>query len=255
MERRRGGGRAGDRWTRSCASRQTAPGSGSSAGSRWLRCSTGAAPRACWGDCTGTVTGRSRIAEAPGRVLRERVSLQTTQKTWVALRSMFGQRLRAFGWRGLSRRGPRRRGLSRRRSRARGDRDRRWPGGDRGRSGLCRCRRARDARGGPPQARRRRLLVRARRAATDNGQHRCPAAAPPTAGCWRGLAASMALYCRSAVRIPVLSPGRESVVLRRGSLPAPLHLAGTLLRYRHLTFAQRLRAARCARARAIGPRR
>ncbi len=82
----------------------------------------------------------------------------------------------------------------------------------------------------------------------DNGQHvflRCCAA-------YRGLLARLGsehgVVLQERLRIPVLSPGREPVVLRRGSLPAPLHLAGTLLRYRHLTFAQRLRAARAALA-------
>ncbi len=82
----------------------------------------------------------------------------------------------------------------------------------------------------------------------DNGQHvflRCCTA-------YRGLLARLGsehgVVLQERLRIPVLSPGREPVVLRRGSLPAPLHLAGTLLRYRHLTFAQRLRAARAALA-------
>ncbi|HKH79730.1 MAG TPA: hydroxysqualene dehydroxylase HpnE [Solirubrobacteraceae bacterium] len=82
----------------------------------------------------------------------------------------------------------------------------------------------------------------------DNGQHvflRCCVA-------YRGLLARLGsehgVVLQERLRIPVLSPGREPVVLRRGSLPAPLHLAGTLLRYRHLTFAQRLRAARAALA-------
>jgi squalene-associated FAD-dependent desaturase len=48
--------------------------------------------------------------------------------------------------------------------------------------------------------------------------------------------------------IPVLSPGTEPTMLRRGRLPAPLHLAGALARYRRLTRAQRLRAARAGLA-------
>jgi squalene-associated FAD-dependent desaturase len=46
----------------------------------------------------------------------------------------------------------------------------------------------------------------------------------------------------------VLSPGGPAVVLRRGTLPPPLHLAGALARYPHLTPAQRLSAALAARA-------
>jgi hypothetical protein len=45
------------------------------------------------------------------------------------------------------------------------------------------------------------------------------------------------------------------VLLRRGALPAPLHLAGALARYPHLTLASAGGAARGARARAAGPAR
>jgi squalene-associated FAD-dependent desaturase len=48
--------------------------------------------------------------------------------------------------------------------------------------------------------------------------------------------------------IPVLAPGRPPSWLRRRELPAPLHLADSLLRYRHLSVAQRLSAARTVRA-------
>ena len=46
--------------------------------------------------------------------------------------------------------------------------------------------------------------------------------------------------------IPVLAPGRRPARLRRGVLPAPLHLAGTLLRYHPLPPADRLRIAPAA---------
>jgi squalene-associated FAD-dependent desaturase len=42
--------------------------------------------------------------------------------------------------------------------------------------------------------------------------------------------------------IPVLAPGRPPALLRRDDLRAPLHLARSLLRYRHLPVAQRLSA-------------
>ena len=48
--------------------------------------------------------------------------------------------------------------------------------------------------------------------------------------------------------IPVLAPGKRAVKLRRAGLPAPAHLVGALLGYRHLTLAQRLAAGRAARA-------
>jgi uncharacterized protein with NAD-binding domain and iron-sulfur cluster len=82
----------------------------------------------------------------------------------------------------------------------------------------------------------------------DNGQHvflRCCTA-------YRGLLARLGSEQRVAIQprleIPVLSPHRREVVLRRNGLLAPLHLAGALLSYSHLTLAQRLSAARAALA-------
>ncbi len=82
----------------------------------------------------------------------------------------------------------------------------------------------------------------------DNGQHvflRCCTA-------YRGLLARLGstrrVMLQSRLEIPVLSPHHGQVVLRRNGLPAPLHLATALLRYSHLTLAQRLSAARAALA-------
>jgi len=50
------------------------------------------------------------------------------------------------------------------------------------------------------------------------------------------------------LRIPVLAPGGRRAVLARSDLPAPLHLAGSLLRYRHLGLSERLSVARAMRA-------
>jgi hydroxysqualene dehydroxylase len=79
----------------------------------------------------------------------------------------------------------------------------------------------------------------------DNGQHvflRCCTA-------YRGLLARLGsergVVVQERLQIPVLSPGRETVVLRRDRLPAPLHLARALMRYPQLTRSMRLRAA-CA---------
>lgn len=82
----------------------------------------------------------------------------------------------------------------------------------------------------------------------DNGQHvflRCCTA-------YRALLARLGSERHVAVQerleIPVLSPGRPPVVLRRGTLPPPLHLAGALARYPYLKPAQRFSAALAARA-------
>jgi hydroxysqualene dehydroxylase len=80
----------------------------------------------------------------------------------------------------------------------------------------------------------------------DNGQHvflRCCHA-------YRGLLARLGSERLTTVQprleIPVLSPGHPPVMLRRGSLPAPLQLAGALARYPHLTLTERAGAARAA---------
>ncbi len=82
----------------------------------------------------------------------------------------------------------------------------------------------------------------------DNGQHvflRCCTA-------YRALLARLSSERHVAVQerlqIPVMSPGKPTVLLRRGTLPPPFHLAGALARYPHLKPAQRLSAALAARA-------
>ncbi|HTA12149.1 MAG TPA: hydroxysqualene dehydroxylase HpnE [Solirubrobacteraceae bacterium] len=82
----------------------------------------------------------------------------------------------------------------------------------------------------------------------DNGQHvflRCCHA-------YRDLLARLGserlTMVQPRLEIPVLSPGRSPVTLRRGSLPAPLQLAGALARYPYLRLSQRAGAARAALA-------
>ena len=82
----------------------------------------------------------------------------------------------------------------------------------------------------------------------DNGQHvflRC-------CGAYRALlerlGSSAGVTVQKRLEIPVLSPGRRPVALRRGRLPAPAHLAGALLGYPHLPVSRRLSAARAVAA-------
>jgi hydroxysqualene dehydroxylase len=82
----------------------------------------------------------------------------------------------------------------------------------------------------------------------DNGQHvflRCCTAYRELLERF-GALDSVVLQRRLA--IPVLAPGRRVVWLRRSKLPAPLHLAGTLARYRLLRFGERAAAARAMQA-------
>jgi squalene-associated FAD-dependent desaturase len=82
--------------------------------------------------------------------------------------------------------------------------------------------------------------------AMDNGQHvflRCCVA-------YRALLERIGgahlTSVQSRLEIPVCKPGSQPTVLRRGALPAPLHLAGALARYPHLTLTERAGAARAA---------
>jgi squalene-associated FAD-dependent desaturase len=82
----------------------------------------------------------------------------------------------------------------------------------------------------------------------DNGQHvflRCCTAYRELL---ERLGSTSAVALQPRLEIPVLSPEREPTVLRRGKLPAPLHLAGALARYPHLSLRERLSAGRAARA-------
>ncbi len=88
----------------------------------------------------------------------------------------------------------------------------------------------------------------------DNGQHvalRCCTA-------YRSLLARLGvgdgLEVQPRLDVPVLAPGRPPARLARTALPAPLHLASSLARYRHLSPAERVAAVRAvARLRSLDP--
>jgi squalene-associated FAD-dependent desaturase len=84
--------------------------------------------------------------------------------------------------------------------------------------------------------------------ALDNGQHvflRCCSA-------YRALldriGGSAGTELQRRLEIPVLRPGHREAVIARSRLPAPAHLAGSLLRYRHLSLGERISAGRAALA-------
>jgi squalene-associated FAD-dependent desaturase len=82
----------------------------------------------------------------------------------------------------------------------------------------------------------------------DNGQHvflRCCEAYRALLG---RLGSEGLVSVQPRLEIPVYSPGSPRALLHRSSLPAPLHLAGALARYPHLTLSERLGAARAALA-------
>ena len=80
----------------------------------------------------------------------------------------------------------------------------------------------------------------------DNGQHVFLRGCPAYRGLLERLGSSHLLLIQDRLEIPVLSPGAKRAVLRRGALPAPLHLAGALARYPHLSLRERASAGRAA---------
>ncbi len=82
----------------------------------------------------------------------------------------------------------------------------------------------------------------------DNGQHVFLRCCGEYRALLRRLGSEQLVGLQPRLRIPVLRPGRRPVVLARGPLPAPLHLAGALARYPHLSLRERAGAARAALA-------
>jgi squalene-associated FAD-dependent desaturase len=82
----------------------------------------------------------------------------------------------------------------------------------------------------------------------DNGQHVFLRSCAAYRALLDRLGSGHRVSIQPRLEIPVLKPGAERAVLRRGALPAPLHLAGSLARYPHLTVRERVSAARAALA-------
>jgi squalene-associated FAD-dependent desaturase len=89
----------------------------------------------------------------------------------------------------------------------------------------------------------------------DNGQHVFMRCCTAYRALLERVGSAHSVSIQSRLRVPVLSPGSRAAVIARGALPAPLHLAGALARYRYLRPRQRLGAARAALAlRRLDPR-
>ena len=82
----------------------------------------------------------------------------------------------------------------------------------------------------------------------DNGQHVALRCCTAYRAFLRRLGVEHLFEIQPRLRIPVLAPGGRKALLERAALPAPLHLAPTLLRYRHLAPRERLAVAWAARA-------
>jgi squalene-associated FAD-dependent desaturase len=78
--------------------------------------------------------------------------------------------------------------------------------------------------------------------AVDNGQHVFLRCCTAYLGLLDRLGVADLVHLQDRLDIPVGAPGRAAPVrLHRSGLPAPLHLSATLLRYAHLSLAERLR--------------
>jgi len=80
----------------------------------------------------------------------------------------------------------------------------------------------------------------------DNGQHVFLRCCTAYRALLDRLGTASATTLQSRLSIPVIAPGGRVERLGRSSLPAPLHLAGALARYGHLSVRERVGAARTA---------
>jgi hydroxysqualene dehydroxylase len=88
----------------------------------------------------------------------------------------------------------------------------------------------------------------------DNGQHVALRCCTAYVDFLRRIGAGQLLTFQPRLRVPVLREGKGPAAISRTGLPAPLHLAATLLRYGPLTLRERLAAVRAALAlRALDP--
>jgi len=88
----------------------------------------------------------------------------------------------------------------------------------------------------------------------DNGQHVALRCCTDYLAFLRRIGSERLLDVQPRLRIPVLRPGKPATELARDDLPAPLHLARTLLSYAPLSLRDRLGAVRAALAlRALDP--
>lgn len=81
----------------------------------------------------------------------------------------------------------------------------------------------------------------------DNGQHVFLRCCTAYRALLERLGSSDRVRMQSRLEIPVLRPGHKRALLRRSALPAPLHLAGAIARYPHISSRARLRAMIAAR--------
>lgn len=89
--------------------------------------------------------------------------------------------------------------------------------------------------------------ARMRGLTVDNGQHVFMRCCVAYRGFLERLGVANRVLLQERLAVPVLTPGGPASWIRRAPLPAPAHLAPSLLRFAPLPFAERLRAARTVR--------
>jgi squalene-associated FAD-dependent desaturase len=82
----------------------------------------------------------------------------------------------------------------------------------------------------------------------DNGQHVFLRCCTEYRGLIDRIGASEQVFLQDRLDVPVLSPTGASASIKRTGLPAPLHLLGSLARYRHLSVRERVLLGRPALA-------
>jgi squalene-associated FAD-dependent desaturase len=82
----------------------------------------------------------------------------------------------------------------------------------------------------------------------DNGQHVFLRCCTAYIAFLERLGVAEQVHLQRKLELPVLAPGGRRAWLSRNSLPAPLHLSGSLARFGHLSARERLQAVRAALA-------
>ena len=82
----------------------------------------------------------------------------------------------------------------------------------------------------------------------DNGQHVFLRCCTSYLAFLERIGATSLVHLQDRLDVPVMAPGARTARLRRGHLPAPLHLGASLARYHHLSLGDRLRLGRAALA-------
>lgn len=80
----------------------------------------------------------------------------------------------------------------------------------------------------------------------DNGQHVFLRCCTAYLSFLQRIGGTDQVYLQRRLKVPVLAPNGSRATISRNALPAPFHLAGSLAKYRHLSFVERASLVRAA---------